>query len=78
MRFVKLPAIFSTAADLGCIRKRVFNGTGSSNKIFENSAISTMHYFSCYFLFNFMNLPQCLVWKCFKQCTNIRFVSIAY
>ena len=78
MRFVKMPDIFSTVADLSCIRKRIFNGTGSSNKIFEKNAFWQCINFSWYFLYNFMKLPEWLVWKCFKQCINICFVSIVY
>ena len=45
MRFVKIPAIFSTVADLNCIRKRIFNGTGFSNKIIKKNVFLTMHLF---------------------------------
>jgi len=34
VRFVKILAILSKVTDLGCIRKRIFNGTGFSNNIF--------------------------------------------
>jgi len=37
MRFVKILAIFSTVADLSCISKRIFNGTGFLNEIIEKN-----------------------------------------
>jgi len=33
MRFVKISAILSTVTNLGCIRKRIFDGTGFSKNI---------------------------------------------
>ena len=78
MRFVKILAIFSTVADLSCISKRIFNGTGFLNEIIEKNGFWKCIYLSYYFLYNFMKFPQCLVWKCFKQCINVRFVSIVY
>jgi len=60
MRFVKISATFATVKDLGCIPKRIFNSTGFSNKIFAKNTFPTTHLFSCYFLYNFMKLPQCL------------------
>jgi len=37
MRFVKILAIFSTVTYLGYVHKRVFNGTGFSNKILKRT-----------------------------------------
>jgi len=53
MRFLKIPAIFSTVADLGCIRKRIFHGNGFSNKIFEKNAFSTVQLFFMLFSLQF-------------------------
>jgi len=35
-RFVKMQAILSTVTNLGCIRKRIFNGTGFLKNIKKN------------------------------------------
>ena len=60
MRFVKMPAILPSVANLSCIRKRIFDVTGSWKNIkkhfFDNALI-----FSCSFFYNFMKLPQWLV-----------------
>jgi len=57
MRYVKIPAIFSTVADPRCIRERIFNGTGFWNKIFEKNAFSTMHLFVMLFSLQFHEAP---------------------
>jgi len=42
MRFVKIPAILSTATDPGCIGKLIPHGTGFSNNNFKKFFL-TMH-----------------------------------
>jgi len=44
MRLVKIPAILSIVANLGCIRKRIFNGIGFLKNIKK-------HFFGNAFLF---------------------------
>jgi len=64
--------------DLGCIRKRMFNSTGLWNDIVKKNAFLTKDLFSFYSFYSLINLPQWLVWKCFKQLINVRFVSMVY
>jgi len=80
MRFVKISAIFSTVADLGSIRKRIFSVMALDSRIpfFKKNAFWQCIYFLWYFFYNFMKLPQGLVWKYFKQCINVCFVSMVY
>jgi len=47
----------------GCIPKRIFNGTGFSIDIDEKNAILKLRLFLMLFFYNFMKLPQWLVWK---------------
>jgi len=50
MRFVKIPAILSTVTNLGCVLKRIFNGTGFSKNIlktvFDNAFIFRVIFFT--------------------------------
>jgi len=62
MRFVKIPAIFSTVSDLGCI----FNGTRFPNKIFEKSAFSRMHLFFILFSLQFHDTATMFSSKMFQ------------
>ena len=50
---MKIPVNFSTAADLSNVRKRIFNGTGFSNKIIEKNVFVTMHLFFMLFTLQF-------------------------
>jgi len=67
-----------TPSLLSYISKRIFNGTGFSNEIIEKNVFLTMHLPFMLFSLQFHNSPQCLVWKCFKQCINVRFVNRVY
>jgi len=62
MRFVKIPTTFSTEADLRCI----FNGTGFSNKNFENNVFLTMHLFFMSFPLQFHKAPTMFGLKMFQ------------
>jgi len=68
---MRIPAIFSTVTNLGCIRKRMFNGTGFPKTI-KNTFLTMHSFFSCSFLYNLMKLPHWLVWKVCKHCINVR------
>jgi len=77
MRFVKIQAILSTVTNLGCIRKRIFNGTGFSKNIKK-------HFFDNAFVFRviFFTISRSFhnVWfeKCSDPFKNVRFVGIVY
>jgi len=72
MHFVKIPAIFSTVTNLGCIRSRIFSGTVFSKNIKKNILTT----FISRVIFSTMSMK--VVLKIFKHCINVRFVSIVY
>jgi len=47
----------------------------SGIKFLKRTLFRQCIYLSCYFRYNFMKLPR-LVWNSFKQCKNVRFVSM--
>ena len=51
--FAKIPAVLLTVTDIGCIRTRIFNGSGFLNNIFEKNAFLTMHLFFMLFSLQF-------------------------
>ena len=63
---------------LGCIRKRISNGTGLLNNNFLKEHFLTMHLFFVLVSLQFHEASIWLLWKCFKQCINVRFVRIVY